>query len=112
MTVEAMAAGVPVVATRVGGLAEMVVDGETGLLVTVHPNDGGRHRVDVDELASAQLRLLTDAELAQRMSRAGRRRVMSEYTLDKMVSETVQVYRQVVAEQNMPHRRLRRMARM
>ncbi|HEX8139751.1 MAG TPA: glycosyltransferase family 4 protein [Pyrinomonadaceae bacterium] len=111
MTVEAMAAGVPVVATRVGGLAEMVVDGETGLLVTVHPAEG-RHRVDVDELASAQLRLLRDAGLARRMSSAGRRRVMSHYTLDKMVEETVRVYRRVVAEQNMPHRKLRRMARM
>jgi hypothetical protein len=38
--------------------------------------------------------------------------VMSEYTLDKMVKETVQVYRHVIAEQNMPHRKLRRMARL
>jgi glycosyltransferase involved in cell wall biosynthesis len=112
MTVEAMAAGVPLVATRVGGLAEMIVDGETGLLVSVRENAEGRHEVDVDELAAAQLALLADAELAQRMGSAGQRRVMSEYTLDKMVKATVDVYRQVIAEQNMPHRKLRRLARM
>jgi glycosyltransferase involved in cell wall biosynthesis len=112
MTVEAMAAGVPVVATRVGGLAEMVVDGETGRLVSVHAKEGGRHEVDVNELAAAQLALLTDGGLAKRMGSAGQRRVMSEYTLDKMVKETVQVYRQAIAEQNMPHRKLRRLARV
>jgi alpha-maltose-1-phosphate synthase len=110
MTVEAMAAGVPVVATRVGGLAEMVLDGETGRLVPVHANGDGRHHVDVEQLAAAQLALLADGGLARRMGSAGQRRVLSEYTLDKMVRATVEVYRQVIAEQNMPHRKLRRVA--
>jgi glycosyltransferase involved in cell wall biosynthesis len=112
MTVEAMAAGVPVVATRVGGLAEMIVHGETGWLVPVHTNAAGRHEVDVEQLAAAQLALLADGGLANRMGSAGQRRVMSEYTLDKMVKATVQVYRQVIAEQKMSHRRLRRVAQM
>ena len=112
MTVEAMAAGVPIVATRVGGLAEMIVHRETGLLVPVHANEAGQHEVDVEQLARAQLALLDDEVLAKRMARAGQRRVMSEYTLDKMVRSTVQVYRQVTAEQNESHRKLRRVAVM
>jgi glycosyltransferase involved in cell wall biosynthesis len=112
MTVEAMAAGVPVVATRVGGLAEMVVHGETGLLVAVHTNAAGQHIVDVEQLAAAQLALLADGEMAKRMGSAGQRRVMSEYTLDKMVRATLEVYRQVIAGQNMTHRKLRRVALM
>lgn len=112
MAVEAMASGVPVVATRVGGLAEMIIDGETGRLVPVHPTPAGTHEVDVEQLAAAQLSLLTDEALCKRMGRAGQRRVMSEYTLDKMVQATAEVYRQVLAEQNLPHRKLRREARM
>jgi glycosyltransferase involved in cell wall biosynthesis len=98
MAVEAMAAGVPVVATRVGGLAEMIVDGETGLLVSVHAVAPDRHEVDIEQLAAAQLALLADEARAKRMGRAGQQRVMSEYTLDKMVQATVRVYRQVVAD--------------
>jgi glycosyltransferase involved in cell wall biosynthesis len=100
MAVESMAAGIPVVATRVGGLAEMIVDGETGLLVPVHKIAPNRHEVDVEELAAAQLALLTDGARAKEMGRAGQRRVVSEYTLEKMVQATVQVYRQV-AERSM-----------
>jgi glycosyltransferase involved in cell wall biosynthesis len=112
MTVEAMAAGVPIVATRVGGLAEMIVDGETGLLVPVHKSPSGQHEVDAEQLAAAQLALLSDKVRARKMGNAGQRRVISEYTLDKMVGATVQVYRQVIAEQNVYHRKLRRVARL
>jgi starch synthase len=98
MAVEAMAAGVPVVATRVGGLAEMIVDGKTGMLVSVHTIAPDRHEVDIEQLAAAQLALLTDEARAKRMGRAGQQRVLSEYTLDKMVQATVRVYRQVVAD--------------
>jgi glycosyltransferase involved in cell wall biosynthesis len=112
MTVEAMAAGVPIVATRVGGLAEMIVHGETGLLVSVHASADGQHEVDVEQLAAAQLALLSDEALAKQMASAGQRRVISEYTLDRMVRATVQVYRQVTAEQNESPRKLRRVARL
>lgn len=101
MAVEAMAAGLPVVATGVGGLAEMIVHGETGLLVPVHKIADDRHEVDTEQLAAAQLAILADGELAKRMGRAGQRRAINEYTLDKMVEATIRVYRQVVAEQSM-----------
>jgi glycosyltransferase involved in cell wall biosynthesis len=61
-----MSAGVPVVASRVGGLPEAVVDGSTGLLVA--PGDAG-------ELAAAIDRLMSDGALRQRLGAAGRERV-------------------------------------
>lgn len=63
---EAMAAGLPVVASRVGGLPELVVDGETGLLVS--PGDP-------EELATALACLLDDPTLRERLGSAGRARV-------------------------------------
>lgn len=68
--VEAMAAGLPVVAYRAGGVPEIVVHGETGLLA---------EREDVDALAAHLQQLLADAELAQRMGIAGRARVLSHF---------------------------------
>lgn len=67
---EAMFAGLPVVSTLVGGIPEMVVDGETGLLV---PPD------DPDALADAIERLLGDDELRERMGRAGRARAYERF---------------------------------
>jgi glycosyltransferase involved in cell wall biosynthesis len=105
---EAMAAGVPVVATDVGGLAEMVVHGQTGLLVPVHPNDTGPHVVDVDELAAAQLTLLSNETMARRMGKTGQQRVLNEFTLERMVESTVQVYRHVISKQTALHHSLNR----
>ncbi len=65
VVLEAMAAARPVVATRVGGVPELVASGETGLLV--EPGDDGA-------FAAAVSRLLSDGELARRMGRAGRER--------------------------------------
>ncbi len=67
---EAMAAGLPVLATRHGGLPEAVADGETGLLA-----DEG----DVEGLAGALRRLLEDAELRRRLGSAGRARAAAEF---------------------------------
>ncbi len=80
---EAFAVGVPVVATRAGGLPEMVLDGETGLLTPVG---------DPPALARAAERLLRDRVLAERLSRAGRALVESEYTVEKMVERTRLAY--------------------
>lgn len=66
---EAMVAGVPVVTTRVGGIPEMVLDGETGLLVGE----------DDTELAEAIVRLLDDAGLREEMGRAARRRAEERF---------------------------------
>ncbi len=68
--IEAMAMEIPVVATRVSGIPELVVDGETGLLVA--PDDAAA-------LAEALARLLRDQDLARRLARAGRDLVVSQY---------------------------------
>ena len=85
--VEAMAAGRPVVATRVGGVPEVVVDGETGLLV--EPGD-------VDALAAAIRRLLADPALAQRMGAAGRERVRALFSAERMAEQTAAVYEELI----------------
>jgi len=83
----AMAHGVPVVASRVGGLPEIVVEGETGLLVD---NDADRIRAKVESL-------LTDEMLAARLARAGRAMVEQRFTVERMVQGTLSVYRKVLA---------------
>lgn len=89
---EAMAAGVPVIASNTGGLAEIITHGETGLLVPTFVDEAGVHHVDAAALAEAQLRLLRDSSLAAKLAWAGKQRVLCDFTLDKMVTETIQVY--------------------
>jgi glycosyltransferase involved in cell wall biosynthesis len=74
---EAMALGVPVVTTAVSGLPEAVIDGETGLLVPQH---------DPEALAAAIERLLTDRELAARLSARARRHVEERFALERSVA--------------------------
>jgi len=71
---EAMALGVPVVTTAVGGLPDAVIDGETGLLVPQH---------DPEALAAAIERLLTDGELAARLAAQARRHVEERFALER-----------------------------
>lgn len=73
---EALACGVPVVATRVGSIPETVVPEETGFLAT--PGSA-------DEVAGHLLRLLGDLALAERLGRTGRERVVQRWSLDAMV---------------------------
>ena len=80
---EAMASGLPVVGTRVNGIAELVRDGETGLLVAAQ---------DPAALAGALAVLVTDSPLRQRMGVAGRRRIVDELSLEQMVEATTQLY--------------------
>ncbi|QSQ25693.1 glycosyltransferase family 4 protein [Pyxidicoccus parkwayensis] len=92
--IEQMASGLPLVATRSGGPAEIVVPGETGLLVPVRPSDHGDLReVDVESLAAAQLSLLEDPVRARRMGEAGQRRVVEHFSLEKMIAANLAVYR-------------------
>ena len=84
---EAMAAGLPVVASRVGGIPEAVIDGETGLLVP--PGSPGA-------LASALLRLLQDPRESQRLGTSGRARAEALFSLPRMVAETAAVYDRVL----------------
>jgi glycosyltransferase involved in cell wall biosynthesis len=85
--IEAMAAGLPVVATDVGGIRDTVVDGVTGLLVT--PGDP-------QELAAAINRLLTDEALAKAMGRAGRARVRDHFSWDRRADEWVTAYQSLL----------------
>lgn len=84
--IEAMAAGLPVVATDVGGVAELVTDGHTGELVPPR---------DVDALAASLDRLLADRQLRADMGRAGRDRYEKLFTEDRMLELTLALYEQV-----------------
>src|SRR5439155_7565227 len=84
---ESMAAGVPVVATRVGGNPEVVEEGVTGLLVPPR---------DPQALASGICRLLENPELGSRFGRAGRQRVAQHFSLERMVRETETLYLQLI----------------
>jgi glycosyltransferase involved in cell wall biosynthesis len=85
--IEAMLAGLPVVATAVGGVPELVEDGRTGFLVP--PGDHGA-------LAEAIQRLLDDSSLRVSMGEKGREKALREFTLDRMLIETQEIYRQVL----------------
>jgi glycosyltransferase involved in cell wall biosynthesis len=84
---EAMAAGLPVVASAVGGLSEVIVDGETGLLAGAG---------DVELLASALRRLVGDPELRERLGVLGRRRAEEEYGLPRWHAAHLALYRQLL----------------
>ena len=86
---EAMAAGRPVVASRVATIPEVVVDGETGLLVP--PGDPVA-------LAEALAELAHDPERAQRLGEAGRDRLRQQFSIEKMVGDTELLYRELVEE--------------
>jgi len=85
---EAMAAGKPVVAARTGGIPEVVIDGETGILVP--PEDPGA-------LRDALLRLAGDAALRARMGAAGRERVAREFSVPKLVQSYEALYSELTA---------------
>lgn len=83
VALEAMSLGKPVVATRVGGIPEVVIDGETGLLVD--PDEP-------HELANAIRRLLLDPALARRMGAAGALRVREHFTEKQMVDAYIDLF--------------------
>jgi len=86
---EALAMRLPVVATRAGGLPELIRDGENGLLVPVR---------DSAALARAISRLLSDPPLAGRLGEEGRRTVESGFTTDHMLEKTVALYEALLAD--------------
>ena len=83
---DAMACGKPVVATTAGGIPEVVMDGETGLLVA--PRD---HQA----MADAIVRLLKDPDLRQRLGHAGLVRARRKFSAERMVRQTLKVYLRV-----------------
>jgi glycosyltransferase involved in cell wall biosynthesis len=84
---EAMARGLPVVATRVGGNPEVVKDGETGLLVAPH---------SPRELAAAIRQIYMDPQQGRRMGLAGRQRVQQHFDVRRMVATYESIYRKLV----------------
>jgi glycosyltransferase involved in cell wall biosynthesis len=86
---EAMAGGLPVVASDVGGLGDLLDHGDAGILVP--PDDPGA-------LADAVRRLLDDEALAARLGEAGRQRVSSAFSVDRMLDGVEAVYRRLGAE--------------
>lgn len=81
---QAMATGVPVIASQIGGITEVVERGQESALL-VPPADHGA-------LVGALARLLGDETLRERVGRAGRERVLAEYTLERMIDRTLDVY--------------------
>ncbi|MEQ1501666.1 MAG: glycosyltransferase family 4 protein [Myxococcota bacterium] len=88
---EAMASGVPVVASSSGGLAEVVDEG-CGARVPWNEDATGARSVDVDALALAQTRLLADPVAAAAMGRRGAAMVAERFSLERMVRGTARVY--------------------
>lgn len=84
---EAMAVHVPIIASRVSAIPEVVVDGETGLLVAPR---------DVDGLAAALHRLLSDAALRRDMGAAGAARLTSQFSAAQMIDATLTLYRSLL----------------
>jgi N-acetyl-alpha-D-glucosaminyl L-malate synthase BshA len=84
---EAMACEVPVIASRVGGVPEVVTDGETGFL-----SDVG----DVDKMAEDAARLLTDAELRREMGKRARESALSRYRTDIVIPRYIDFYERVI----------------
>jgi len=80
---DAMACAKPIVATRAGGMPEVVVDGRTGLLVPPR---------DHEAMADAIVALLRDEALRKRMGAAGQARVREQFSAERMVQETLSAY--------------------
>ncbi len=85
---EAMACEVPVIASRVGGLPEVVTDGETGFLSEVG---------DVEKMSADAVRLLTDEELRREMGRRARESAISRYSTDLVIPQYINFYERVLA---------------
>ena len=84
---QAIAAGLPVVASRIGGIPETVIDGETGLLVP--PGD-------VQQLVEALVRLIRDEPLRQRMRIRGPKHARNRFDARRVAEQMVQIYRGVI----------------
>ena len=93
VNLEAMACGTAVVASAVGGIPEVVVDGETGLLVPYDESDPASFERD---LAARLTELLTDPTRAATIGRAGRERAVAEFGWAAIARRTVDLYASVL----------------
>lgn len=88
---EAMRAGLPIVASDVDGIPEEVIDGETGILVK---------RQDINELAFALELLISSPNMRKSMGKLGRQTFEKKFSLDRMLQETQSLYEQVIRSKN------------
>jgi glycosyltransferase involved in cell wall biosynthesis len=93
VAIEALAAGRPVVSTRVGGVPDVVSDGVDGLLC-----DPG----DVPGIATALEALVGDEALRTSFGRAGRERVLPRYRVERLVDDVDELYRSLLSERSLP----------
>lgn len=91
---EAMSHGIPVVATDIPGTRDLVVDGQTGLLISAAKADQERRRAT---FAKHTLKLLEDSQLARQLGEAGRRRMETEFTVERMVDRHAELYRELLS---------------
>ncbi len=92
VNLEAMACGTAVVASDVGGIPEVVTDGETGLLVHFDAEDPSGFEI---RLADAVNTLVADQEKADEFGRAGRQRCIDEFSWARIAEQTLEIYRKV-----------------
>ena len=103
VNLEAMAVGLPVVGSATGGIPDVIVDGETGLLVPIEqvqdgtgtPIDPARFEADLAERLTT---LVTDTEAAKAMGQAARRRVEEHFAWQAIAQRTMDVYNWVLAQ--------------
>jgi starch synthase len=100
INLEAMACEAPVVASATGGILEVVVDGDTGYLVTFAADTVTGFPVDGEafarDLAARLTELMGDKALCERMGKAGRRRVEEMFAWEAIAGQTVDLYRELV----------------
>jgi starch synthase len=92
VNLEAMACETAVVASKVGGIPEVVVDNETGLLVDYSSNPSEFE----DLLASAINKLMSDKSLSTKYGQAGRIRAIEHFGWDKVAKATIELYRSLI----------------
>jgi starch synthase len=92
VNLEAMACETAVVASRVGGIPEVVAEENTGLLVDYH-SDASKFE---GEFASAIMRVMSDTSLAESLGKSGRKRAIKEFGWDKVAAQTTELYRSVI----------------
>lgn len=103
INLEAMACETPVVASAVGGIPEIVVNEETGLLVPLEPDDSGTFEPLDPEgfsraLATAVNELMADPDRRARMGQAARQRVLEKFSWAAIAAQTMEFYQELIAQ--------------